>query len=92
MHSLSRTSRCLLYVFASLPFSGAAALACAVCGFGEDQSRGAYLATTFVLSLLPLALIGGALLYLRRRYRQQQGGRTEEQTCRPDPHTPRPLQ
>lgn len=85
MHSFARISRCLLYVIASLPLSGAAALACAVCGFGEDQSRGAYLATTLVLSLLPLALIGGALLYLRRRYRRQQGGKAGQGDWRSPP-------
>lgn len=83
MHSISRALRCLLYVLVSLPLSGAAVLACAVCGFGEDQSRGAYLATTLALSLLPLALIGGALLYLRRRYRQQRGERKGQSELRP---------
>ncbi len=43
------------------------ASACAVCGFGEDRSRVAYLVTTVFLSLLPLALFGGFLWWLRAR-------------------------
>lgn len=49
------------------------ARACAVCGSAvdEDQSRLAYIATTIVLSALPLALFGGVLLYLRSKSRRQ---------------------
>ena len=49
------------------------AAACAVCGaaVGDDQSRIAYLFTSAVLSVLPLALFGGFLLWLRRQYRRQ---------------------
>lgn len=49
------------------------ASACAVCGAGvdDDQSRIAYLLTTAGLSLLPLALFGGFLLWLRRQHRRQ---------------------
>lgn len=49
------------------------AAACAVCGASadEDQSRVAYLVTTAVLSLLPLALFGGILLWLRAKSRRQ---------------------
>ena len=49
------------------------ASACAVCGANadEDQSRIAYLVTSAVLSVLPLALLGGFLLWLRRQYRRQ---------------------
>ncbi len=48
------------------------ARACAVCGAGadEDQSRTAYLLTTVVLSALPLAMLGGVLLWLRRQQRK----------------------
>ena len=50
------------------------ASACAVCGAGveDDQSRIAYLVTSGVLSLLPLALLGGFLLWLRRQYRRRE--------------------
>jgi hypothetical protein len=51
------------------------AAACAVCGAGvdDDQSRIAYLITTALLSMLPLALFGGILLWLRRQHRRQSG-------------------
>lgn len=46
-------------------------LACAACGFGEDESRGAYIGTTALLSALPLALVFGFVFWLRRRAKQQ---------------------
>jgi len=46
-----------------------AAWACAVCGFGEDQSRIAYIATTALLSALPIGLLAGLLIFLRRATR-----------------------
>jgi len=51
------------------------ASACAVCGAAveDDQSRIAYLVTTAVLSVLPLALFGGFLLWLRALSRRQRG-------------------
>jgi hypothetical protein len=51
------------------------AAACAVCGAGvdDDQSRIAYLITSGVLSVLPLALFGGFVLWLRARSRRQSG-------------------
>lgn len=48
-----------------------AVLACAVCGFGEDQSRIAYIATTALLSALPIALLAGLLIFLRRATRSE---------------------
>ena len=59
------------------------AAACAVCGAGvdDDQSRIAYLVTTALLSVLPLALFGGCLLWLRRQHRRQSGVRAP-----PHPH------
>ena len=49
------------------------ARACAVCGaaVGDDQSRIAYLITSAVLSVLPVALVGGFLLWLRSKSRRQ---------------------
>ena len=49
------------------------ARACAVCGAGagEDESRSAYLLTTLALSALPLGLVGGFLLWLRRAQRRR---------------------
>ena len=51
----------------------AAAEACAVCFSAADQNRAAFLVTTIVLSLLPLGLIGGGLLWLRRQARRLAG-------------------
>jgi hypothetical protein len=42
-------------------------LLCAVCFDPNASSRMAFIVTTVFLSLLPLAMIGGGLLYLRRR-------------------------
>jgi hypothetical protein len=49
--------------------------ACAVCGAAvdDDQSRIAYLVTTGVLSVLPLALFGGFVLWLRHRAKRGDG-------------------
>lgn len=43
-----------------------AARACSVCGAGNDRSNLAFLISTIFLSLLPLALIGGGVVWLRR--------------------------
>lgn len=52
--------------------TAAPAAACPVCFDAEDEAREAYLATTAVLSLLPLALAGGAALWVRRRLRERE--------------------
>jgi hypothetical protein len=45
-----------------------AAFACPVCGLaGSEDANGAYLAITLVLSALPLAMIGGVVVWIRRR-------------------------
>ena len=47
------------------------AAACAVCFSGRaDETRVAFLATTGLLSALPLLLIGSLVWWLRRRARQ----------------------
>ncbi len=47
------------------------AAACAVCFTGrEDEARIAFLATTGLLSALPIVLIGSLVWWLRRRARQ----------------------
>ena len=43
--------------------------ACAVCFDASDENRQAFLATTAFLSLLPLGMVGGAGLWLRKRSR-----------------------
>ena len=47
------------------------AVACAVCFTGrEDETRIAFLATTVLLSALPILLIGSLVWWLRRRSHQ----------------------
>jgi len=41
--------------------------ACSVCFEANDKNRAAFFATTVFLSLLPLGMIGGMYLWLRRR-------------------------
>ena len=41
--------------------------ACAVCFSGRDETRAAFLATTLLLSVLPLAMVGALVFWLRRR-------------------------
>ena len=44
--------------------------ACPVCFDARDENRRAFLVATAFLSLLPLAMVGGAGLWLRRRSRR----------------------
>ena len=52
----------------------AMAHACAVCFEAGDKNRAAFFATTIFLSLLPLGMIGGMFLWLRRRARELRDG------------------
>jgi cbb3-type cytochrome oxidase subunit 3 len=55
----------------ALSVAPSAASACAVCTGGQDdETLAAFLAGTITLSLLPLAMIGGLVWWLRRRARQ----------------------
>jgi hypothetical protein len=46
-----------------------AAEACAVCTGGrDDETRSAFLLTTLFMSVAPLALVGGFVWWLRRRF------------------------
>ena len=44
--------------------------ACPVCFDPRDENRLAFLGTTVFLSLLPLAIVAGTLLWIRHRTRQ----------------------
>lgn len=46
-------------------------LACSVCGAGQEGTEWAYLAMTGIVSLLPLAMIGGVALWLYRASKQR---------------------
>lgn len=63
----------LLTLLASSP-----ALACAVCGAGDDPAKGSYLGMSIVISLLPLAMLGGIVGFVayraRLRDREQREG------------------
>jgi hypothetical protein len=59
----------LAATFAALP---RAAEACAVCMSGRaDDTQRAFLLGTLLLSGLPFVLIGGLILWIRRRAREQ---------------------
>jgi hypothetical protein len=57
----------LLLALALLPD---AAAACPVCFDPREENRMAFLATTVFLSLLPLGMVAGAGLWVRRRVRE----------------------
>lgn len=46
-----------------------AAWACPVCFDSSDENRQAFIATTAFLSLLPLGMVAGAGMYIRKRTR-----------------------
>lgn len=48
-----------------------AAAACPVCFDARDENRQAFLATTAFLSLLPLGMVAGAGLWIRRKSRER---------------------
>lgn len=56
----------LAAVLTSLP---AIAAACPTCGVGNGRNKMAYFLTTIFLSLLPLAFIGGVMLWIVRSSR-----------------------
>lgn len=47
------------------------AWACPVCFDRDDEARVAFLATTALLTLLPLGMVGGAVMWVRRRTRDR---------------------
>lgn len=53
------------------------ALACPVCFDRDDEARIAFLATTGLLTLLPLGLVAGFGVWLRRRTREEEDGGKE---------------
>ena len=66
--------------------------ACAVCMSGrEEASQWAFIGTTIGLSLLPLALIGGTIWWIRRRLREMEAREQERRIAglRPEPLGPK---
>jgi hypothetical protein len=60
----------LLAVVAIVAFPDAVH-ACAVCFDASDENREAFLVTTAFLSLLPLGMVAGTGVWLRRRVRER---------------------
>lgn len=58
-----------LALLALLLLAPEASQACAVCFSGRDETRVAFLVTTILMTLLPLAMIGALVLWLRQRVR-----------------------
>jgi len=54
-----------------------AAHACAVCFDASDENRQAFLVTTAFLSLLPLGMVTGTGIWLRRRVRERDASGAE---------------
>ena len=52
--------------------------ACPVCFDSSDENRQAFLVTTAFLSLLPLGMVAGAGLWLRKRAREVEEGEQGE--------------
>ena len=59
-----------LFVLAVLALLPDVAHACPVCFDARDENRQAFLATTAFLSLLPLGMVAGAGLWMRKRSRE----------------------
>ncbi|MDP2956377.1 MAG: hypothetical protein Q8N53_08140 [Longimicrobiales bacterium] len=64
-----------LYLLAVLPDVGHA---CAVCFDPREENRLAFLATAIFMSLVPLGMVGGLGLWLRKRAREIKGLPPEE--------------
>lgn len=56
-----------------------AAHACPVCFDRDDEARLAFLATTGLLTLLPLGLVAGTGWWLRKRAREVEDGAREQE-------------
>jgi hypothetical protein len=59
----------VLFALVMLP---SVAHACPVCFDPRDENRSAFVATAALLTLLPLGVVGGVGLWLRRRFRDLQ--------------------
>jgi hypothetical protein len=69
-------------VVAAVALVPATAHACAVCFSASEENREAFLATTAFLSLLPLGMVTGAGLWLRRRVKERDA---RDEASGPDP-------
>jgi len=53
----------------AFPTASAASATCPVCFDSKEETRLAFMGTTALLTLLPLGLVGGVGMWIRRRYR-----------------------
>jgi hypothetical protein len=61
--------------------------ACPVCFDSRDENRQAFFNTAVMLTLLPLGMVGGVGLWMRKRYREMDGsedGDFDQDVSRPD--------
>lgn len=72
--SMAHLILALLAAFAVTP----PAWACAVCGFGEkDPAANAFFASTVMLSIIPVGMIGGTLFYIFRSVKKANDAKRE---------------
>jgi hypothetical protein len=70
---VARFPLAVFFATALVTLSPCAAQACAVCFAGEEEGRIAYIAMTFFLTFLPLAMIAFGIYMLRRHILRKQG-------------------
>ena len=80
---LARALMAGLAAVALLALLPEAVAACPVCFDSSDENRMAFLATTAFLSLLPLGMVAGAGLYIRKRSKER--GEDPVDPDRPEP-------
>lgn len=68
----------LVAATALLALAPGEAWACPVCFDRDDEARIAFLATTGLLTLLPLGMVGGAVVWVRKRCKRMEGRGEEE--------------
>lgn len=68
----SMVAWCAMLIVVGALFFVDDALACAVCQDAQEKNRGMFVATTWLLSLLPLGMIGGIVFVLVRRAREEE--------------------
>lgn len=81
MKALYRYARpgAILLLAATALFAGpSSARACAVCFDLADRAREAYYGTTVLLIIVPFAILGGILFWLRSAMRRQAAARVAE--------------
>jgi hypothetical protein len=57
-----------VFATVTLLFGTSVAQACPVCMLADPKTAGTYLSMTLMMSALPLAMLGGLIYWLKRRY------------------------